>query len=258
MNLSLGQLQTYRFLFEELVKRDFKKKYKRTSLGMAWSMLMPLCTLGVMYVVFSHIFGRNVPHFAIYLFCGNVLYSWFSESTKLGMQSLVSNVAIFSKVPVPKVLFLLARNAQTLINFSLTLVVFFGFCLLSDVSVTWKYLLLVYPVFTLLMLNVGVGLALASFYFFFRDLDYIWSVFLQLLMYASAIFYSVKMLPEKMQALFAWNPIYAHIAYFRSIAIDGAIPGLTAHLVLLAWGVGAVAVGYLVYRHSDERFMYYV
>ena len=66
------------------------------------------------------------------------------------------------------------------------------------------------------------------------------------------------MMPAKMQALFAWNPIYAHIAYFRSIAIDGAIPGLTAHLVLLVWGIVAVAVGYLVYRHSDERFMYYV
>lgn len=249
---------SHRFLFEELVKRDFKKKYKRTVLGMGWSMLMPLCMLGVMYIVFSHIFGRHVPHFAIYLFCGNILYGWFSESTKLGMKSITSNASIFSKVPIPKVLFLLARNVQTLINFALTLVVFFAFCLLSDVTITWKYVLLVYPIFTLLLLNIGIGLALASFYVFFRDLDYLWSVFLQLLMYLSAIFYSIKMLPAKFQMFFAWNPIYRHISYFREITIDGVIPSLQTHLVLLVWGLIAIEVGLLVYRHNEERFMYYV
>lgn len=251
-------ISSHRFLFEELVKRDFKKKYKGTILGMGWSMLMPLCTLGVMYVVFSHIFGRGVPHFAIYLFCGNILYSWFSESTKLGMTSIFANASIFSKVPIPKVLFLLSRNVQTLINFALTLVVFFVFCLLSDVTITWKYLLLVYPIFTLLLLNIGVGLVLASYYVFFRDLDYLWAVFLQLLMYASAIFYSVKMLPAKLQMLLAWNPLYSHIAYFRDVTIDGVIPSLQAHLILLVWGLIALEVGLLVYRHSQERFMYYV
>ena len=90
-----GKLKEYQFLFEELVKRDFKKKYKRTILGMGWSMLMPLLTLLVMKLVFEQFFGRNIEHFTTYLFCGNLLFSWFSESTNHGMRSLYGNASIF-------------------------------------------------------------------------------------------------------------------------------------------------------------------
>ena len=120
-----GKLKQYQFLFEELVKRDFKKKYKRTILGMGWSMLMPLLTLLVMKLVFEQFFGRNIEHFTTYLFCGNLLFSWFSESTNHGMRSLYGNASIFTKVNVPKYLFLFAGSVQTVINFALTLVVFF-------------------------------------------------------------------------------------------------------------------------------------
>ena len=121
------KLKQYQFLFEELVKRDFKKKYKRTILGMGWSMLMPLLTLLVMKLVFEQFFGRNIEHFTTYLFCGNLLFSWFSESTNHGMRSLYGNASIFTKVNVPKYLFLFAGSVQTVINFALTLVVFFSF-----------------------------------------------------------------------------------------------------------------------------------
>ena len=92
----------YRFLFEELVKRDFKKKYKRTVLGMFWSVLSPLLMLLVMSLIFTHFFGRNIEHYTTYLFCGNLIYSYFSESTSQGMMSLVGNASIFTKVNIPK------------------------------------------------------------------------------------------------------------------------------------------------------------
>ena len=80
-------LKRRRFLFEELVKRDFKKKYKRTILGMGWSMLSPLLMLLVMKIVFEQFFGRTVPHYTTYLFCGLLMFNWFSESTNGGMRS---------------------------------------------------------------------------------------------------------------------------------------------------------------------------
>ena len=95
-------LKTHQYLFEELVKRDFKKKYKRTVLGMVWSLLSPLIMLLVMRLVFTQFFGRTTPHYTIYLFCGNLVYSFFSESTTQGMTSLLSNASIFTKVNVPK------------------------------------------------------------------------------------------------------------------------------------------------------------
>ena len=81
----------HRFLFTELVKRDFKKKYKRTYLGMLWSLLSPLLTLLVMRVVFTRFFGNNIEHYTIYLFCGNIVWAYFSDATNGGMSSLMDN-----------------------------------------------------------------------------------------------------------------------------------------------------------------------
>lgn len=124
----LEKFLKYRFMFEELVKRDFKQKYKRTVLGMAWSVLSPLLQLLVMRIVFTRFFGGHVEHYTTYLFCGNLVYSYFRESTNGGMNSLMSNARIFSKINVPKYMFLLSKNVSALINFGLTLCVFFAFC----------------------------------------------------------------------------------------------------------------------------------
>ena len=93
----LEKYKRHQFLFEELVKRDFKKKYKRTVLGMLWSVLSPLLTLLVMRLVFTQFFGRNTPHYTTYLFCGNLIFAFFNESTSQGMSSLMGNAAIFTK-----------------------------------------------------------------------------------------------------------------------------------------------------------------
>lgn len=247
-----------KFLFEELVKRDFKKKYKRTILGMGWSVLMPLLTLMVMKIVFENFFGRGMAHYTTYLFCGNLLFCWFSEATNAGMRSLYGNAAIFTKVNVPKYLFLFSGSVQTLINFALTLGVFFIFCAFDHVAFTWKFLLLAYPISMLLLFNVGIGLILSAFYVFFRDLDYLWGVFLQLLMYGSAIFYTVDKFPPKIQLVFALNPVYRHIAYFREVVLAGAVPSLETHLTLAGFALAAFLAGAFMYKHYNTRFLYYV
>ena len=254
----LAKLKKHKFLFEELVKRDFKRKYKGTVLGMGWSMLMPLLMLLVMKVVFENFFGRNIAHYTTYLFCGNLVYSWFAEATNLGMRSLVVNAGIFTKVDVPKYLFLLSGSVQTLINFSLTMLIFFLFCALDHITFTWKFLLLVYPVATLFLFNIGVGLILSALHVFFRDMDYIWRVFLQLLMYGSAIFYPVDSLSPRLQTVFAFNPVYRHIAYFREAVLDGAVPGWETHLTLLGVAALALLAGGWMYKRYNTKFLYYV
>ena len=207
----IDKLKRYQFLFEELVKRDFKKKYKRTVLGMAWSVLSPLLTLLVMRLVFTQFFGRNMEHYTIYLFCGNLVFSYFNESTTQGMQSLMTNASIFTKVNIPKYLFLFAKNVQTLINFGLTLGVFFIFCILDNITFTWKFICLLYPIACLVLFNVGVGLVLSALYVFFRDIQYLWSVFTMLLMYVSAIFYTIDGYSSLVRHLFLLNPVYLRI-----------------------------------------------
>ena len=254
----IEKLMRHRFLFEELVKRDFKKKYKRTVLGMAWSVLSPLLTLLVMRLVFTQFFGRNMEHYTIYLFCGNLVFSYFSESTGQGMQSLMGNAGIFTKVNVPKYMFLMSKNIQTLINFGLTLLVFFLFCILDGITFTWKFILLLYPIGCLVLFNIGVGLILSALFVFFRDIQYLWSVFTQLLMYMSAIFYTIDHYSYTVQCVFLVNPIYLFIRYFRKIVIEATIPTVWFHLLMLADVLIVLGVGCYMYKKYNTRFLYYV
>lgn len=253
-----AKLKQYQFLFEELVKRDFKKKYKRTVLGMAWSILSPLLTLLVMRLVFTQFFGRNTPHYTTFLFCGNLVFSYFNESTSQGMTSLMANASIFTKVNVPKYLFLLSKNIQTLLNFGLTLCVFFLFCVLDRITFTWKFILLLYPICCLVLFNIGVGLVLSALFVFFRDAQYLWSVFTQLLMYASAIFYNIDNYSQKVQNVFLLNPVYLFIRYFRKIVIEATIPTPQFHLLMLADTLVVLVMGCWIYKKYNTEFLYYV
>ena len=257
-NRYIQKLQKYRFLFEELVKRDFVKKYKRTVLGMAWSVLSPMLTLLVMRLVFTQFFGRTTPHYTTYLFCGNLVYSYFNESTTQGMTSLMSNSGIFTKVNVPKYLFLLSKNVQTLINFGLTLCVFFLFCILDRVTFTWKFVMLLYPICSLVLFNIGVGLILSALFVFFKDIQYLWSIFTMLLMYMSAIFYTIDRYPAAAQNLFLLNPVYLHINYFRKIVIDSVIPSPLYHLLMVFDVAVVVGIGCWMYKKYNTKFLYYV
>ena len=254
----MNRLKQYGFLFEELVKRDFKKKYKRTVLGMAWSLLSPLMMLLVMRLVFTQFFGQNMAHSTTYLFCGNLVFSYFNESTTQGMQSLTGNAAIFTKVNVPKYLFLFSKNVQTLINFCLTLCIFFLFCILDHITFTWRFICLLYPICMLVLFNIGVGLVLSALFVFFRDVQYLWTIFTQLLMYLSAVFYSIEHYSYQVQCLFLANPIYLFIRYFRKIVIDAAVPSVWFHLLMLGDVLVVLGLGCWMYKKFNTRFLYYV
>lgn len=254
----INRLRQYRFLFEELVKRDFKKKYKRTVLGMGWSLLSPLLTLLVMKLVFTQFFGRATPHYTIYLFCGNLVFSYFSEATKSGMQALMDNAKIFSKVAVPKYLFLFSKNVQTLISFLLTLVIFFVFVAIDGLSFTWKFILLLYPICCLVLFNIGVGLILSALFIFFRDVKYLYDVLIKLLSYLSAIFYTIDNYSYQVQCLFLVNPVYLFIRYFRKIVIESTVPTVWFHLLMAADVAVVLGIGCWMYKKYNTKFLYYV
>ena len=252
------KLKKHQFLFEELVKRDFKQKYKRTALGMVWSILSPLMTLFIMKIVFTQFFGRSTPNYTTYLFSGNLVMAYFKESTKGGMGSLTSNAKIFSKVNVPKYMFVLSKNVSALCNFGLTLTVYFLFCAMDNIKFGLHMLTLIYPILCLLMFNIGIGLILSAMYLFFRDTRYLYDVFLTLLTYMSAIFYTVDNYPLVIQNIFLLNPVYCYIKYFRVVVINGTVPSLSYHLLCAFYAVTAIAVGAYVYKKNNHKFLYYV
>jgi ABC-2 type transport system permease protein len=254
----ITKIKQNQFLFTELVKRDFTKKYKRTILGMAWSILSPLMNLLIMWLVFSNFFGNNVDHYAIYLFAGQLVFSYFTDATNLGMNSLVSNAGIFTKINVPKYLFLLSQNVSSLINFGLTLLIFFTFVAIDGIPFTWKFILLLYPVCCLIVFNLGLGLILSALFVFFRDMQYLWGILTQLIMWMSAIFYTIDSYSYTVQCAFLLNPLYLYIRYFRKIVIDGEIPTLQFHLLAAFYALVALAIGAYMYKKNNHEFLYYV
>lgn len=254
----VSKLKKNQFLFEELIKRDFKQKYKRTVFGMAWSVLSPLMQLLVMRLVFTNFFGHRIAHYTTYLFCGNLVYSYFNEATHGGMNSLMANAGIFTKVNVPKYLFLLSRNLSSIINFALTLFVFFVFVAIDGISFSFRFFVLIYPIVCILVFNIGVGLILSALFVFFRDISYLYDIFTQLLMYMSAIFYTVDGYSTNVQRLFLCNPVYCYIKYFRIVVIEGNIPTLQFHLLCAFYALLFLAIGSLFYKKFNHRFLYYV
>lgn len=254
----IKKIKQYRFLFEELVKRDFTKKYKRTILGIVWSVLGPLMTLLIMALIFTQFFGRDTPHYIIYLFCGNLIFGFFKESTSMGMTSLYDNSSIFSKINVPKYMFLLSKNVSSVINFGINLLILFVFVAIDGLPFSWKYIMLLYPILCLIAFNLGTGLILSAMYMMFRDVKYLYDIFVVMLMYLSAIMYNISAYPQKIQYLFYLNPIYVYIRYFRKIIIEDSIPQLSFHLLAAAYALIVLVIGMVVYKRKNYKFLYYI
>lgn len=250
-----------KFLFEELVQRDFNQKYKRTILGMGWSILSPLLHLLVMKVVFTQFFGRgkNSLYYTTYLFSGNIMMSFYKEATKNGMSSLFKERKILQKINVPKYLFLLSKNVSALVNFLLTLVVFFVFCFFDGIKFGPHMVLILYPISTLLVMNIGIGMILSALYVFFRDIQYLYEVFMTLLGYLSAIFYHVEDFNNIMvQRAFLLNPVYVMIKYVRLVVIDCTVPSFEYHVLCAFYALFYLGIGVWIYKRYNHEFVYYL
>ena len=254
---TISRLKGNGFLFEQLVKRDFTHKYKRTVFGMAWSVILPLLQLFIMKMVFTRLLNRNMPHFTIYLLAGNIVMNYYKDATNGGMTCLLLNSSIISKINVPKYLFLLSKNVSALMNFGLTLIVFFVFCVIDKIQFGWHFFAIIYPIICLILLNIGVGMILSALYVFFRDMSYLYSVFLMLLTYVSAIFYDIERFTPEQQRLFLFNPVYVVIKYIRTVVIDGMIPSFNYHLLCALYPAIFLIIGAVIYKLNNNKFIYY-
>lgn len=252
------KLKKHQFLFEELVKRDFKKKYKRTILGVVWSLISPLMQLLVMSIVFTHFFGRDKPHYTIYLFAGNLTYAFFRDSTYGGMSSLMSNAGIITKINLPKYMFLLSKNVASLINFGITFVIFLVFAAADGVPFSPRFVALLYPIVCLIIFNIGCGFILSALFVIFKDIQYLYDIFVLMLNYLSAIFYYTDTYSPRVQQMFYANPLYVYITYVRCIVLDGYIPGWKTHFLCFAYAAAALMIGALIYKKYNYKFLYYM
>lgn len=245
----------FRFLLVELVKKGIKLKYRRSYLGIIWTLLEPLMTMMVLCLVFGTFFGKDDPTFPVYVLTGRLLYSFFSTGTKTAMRSVRQNAAMIKKVYVPKYMYPLSTVIYEYIIFLISLVVLFGVAVVLKVKPTIYLLQAIVPLTLIFILVLGVGMILSTIAVFFRDMEYIWGVALMLIMYTCAIFYQ----PERVIGtgngwVFMINPLYSIIAIFRN-AVYGQ-PMELYHLCYAAiFSVGALIVGIVLFIKKQDDFI---
>lgn len=245
----------YRFLLSELVKKGIKLKYRRSYLGIIWSLLEPLLTMIVLTIVFGTLFGNNTKEFPIYILTGRLLYSFFSTATKTSLSSIRKNSAMIKKVYVPKYLYTLSTVLYNYIIFLISLVVLAVVSIFLGVYPTIYTLQALVPLVLLLVLSYGCGMILATVGVFFRDMEYIWSVALMIVMYTCAIFYY----PEKLlNSGFDWilecNPLYCIIDIFRA-SIFGQPMDMRNLIYATVFSFASLVIGLVCFKKKQDEFI---
>ncbi len=254
----LGDLKQYWFVISELTGREVKRRYARSYLGIVWSVLSPLLYMLVMTIIFSTMFKRDIENFPIYYLTGHLLYSMFGNITNGTMTVLVDNKNMLLRVKVPKNVFILSRCYTGIINYLYSLIAYIPLVIIigGRVSIT----MLLYPIVAIMcsLLSMGMGYILSVLYVFFADIKYLYSVFLTLLMYMSALFYPVEMVPVPVQLVIKNNPIYclSHIAHQCMAYAKVAEPEYWIKSVL--WSVSMFLLGYLIFRQKENEVMQFV
>jgi ABC-2 type transport system permease protein len=198
-----------RAILREMVVTDFKVRYQGSILGYLWSLLKPLFMFAIIYVVFTSVFslGKEVPHYPIYLLLGIVLWSFFTEATSIGLNSITSSGDIIRKISIPRYLIVVASSVSAMINLGLNLLVVITLALINGVDIRWDWLLLPLVVIELYIFAQAVAFFLAALNVKFRDTGYIWEIVLQAGFYVTPIIYPLSLVPEQFQKLILLNPV---------------------------------------------------
>ena len=248
----------YSFLVQQLVSRDFKTKYKRSVLGMAWSLLNPLLTMCVQYIVFSTLFKNNIPNYPVYLLTGIVFMNFFNEAVSMCMTSITGNASLIKKVYMPKYIYPVSRVMSSLVNFVFAIIPLFLVMAVTHTAFHPSLLLLLFDVMCMLGFIIGMGLLLTTAMTFFQDTQFLWGVVSMMWMYLTPVFYPESIIPEKMLTLYHMNPMYQYITFARVCIIDGVSPDPTAYLwCLLSAGI-VLMLGILVFKREQDKFVLYL
>ena len=263
----LINFKKYSFLMKQLVLRDFKVKYKRSVLGIVWSLLYPILMMAVMAIVFSQMFKFIVEgiNYLVYLMTGLIMFNYFSEASNAAMTSVVSNFSLINKVYIPKYIFPISKCLFVGINFLLTLIPWLGIILLSYVGlgeytchININYLFLPYIFICLILFTIGMGLLLSCVSVFLRDIIYIYGIIITIWNYLTPVFYSVEILPKNLQSLMNFNPLYQFLNSAREIVLYGNAPSISGLVTLGLIALGSLLIGGLFFKKNQNKFIYYI
>lgn len=256
-----------KFILKQLVTKDFKIKYRRSVLGVAWSVLNPLLMMVVMSIVFSTIFGQSrngsiTPEmYPLYLIVGNITFSVMSESTNQALMSIIWASSLLKKVKVHRWVFPVQKVLFSLVNFSFSLVAVALVMLFFRVVPTWHLILLPVCLLLLMCFCMGLGMMLSALAVFFRDVMHLWTVVITAWMYLTPIFWTtdcISQMAHWIQVLVVVNPMYNYLQFMRDIFLFNTVPSALTFGLCVAWAILALAIGYTVFHKTEHKFILYI
>ncbi|WP_213471260.1 ABC transporter permease [Paenibacillus dendritiformis] len=252
---TINVYRKYGFLLSQLVKRDFKTKYRRSFLGIIWSLLNPLCISIVQYMVFSSLFRFDISNYSVYLLSGIVMFNYLTEATTQSMTCIIQNASLINKVYIPKYIYPLSRVLSTGVNFLFSLLALYIVIIASGMSVTYAHISILYVLACMFVFILGLSLLLASLMVFFRDTQFLYGVALTIWTYLTPIFYPESILPPHMLALLGFNPMYHFIRFMRFIILYNGIPDFKAWIYCAVFALLSLLLGMYVFKRTQNKFI---
>ncbi len=271
MNSFIREFKKHSFLLQYLIAKDFKVKYRRSVLGMAWSVLNPLFMMIIVSAVFSVVIRVDIGAYSypMYVILGQTMFTFLSDATTSSMQSILSASALIKKVYIPKYIFPLEKVGFAFVNFFVSMVAVVLVGCFEGVGISWHLLLtpLLFVLFAFFCL--GIGLALSALSVFFRDTLHIHSIILTAWMYLTPIFYNLDSLVALKNGnavwwkallirVFEYNPMYQYINAFRNMVLFHCAPTLTEIGLCLGYAVLTLIIGILIFKKSQDKFILYI
>lgn len=247
-------LEKNKFLLLEIIKKNFASKYKDSVLGIMWSVLKPLLVMILMTIIFSTIFSNKIENFPVYMLSGKCLYDFFTGATGVCMNSIKGNQNILTKTAAPKEIFVLGGVISEFLNFSITLVILFLVMIVTNAPFYFdKIFLSIIPIGSLVILVTGLGLILAIASVYYTDIVHLWGVVTLMVMYASAIFYPMDIIPEPYHQVMILNPVYWTIDQFRSLIMYNVIPDSMYIFNSILLSMIVLVVGIIVFKKFEKK-----
>lgn len=253
----LRDLRRYGYLLKQLVRRDILTRYKRSVLGVAWTMLNPLGTMLILSFVFSNLFKAE-QFYPVYVLTGLLTWNFFAQGTNAAMSGLLWGGSLMKQIYVPRTIFGLSAIGTALVNLLLSLVPLLFVILISGAPLYWTWIFLPVAILLLFSFTLGFGLIISTLAIYYPDVAEMYQVVLSAWFYLTPIVYPESIIPEHLRWFFQINPLYHMVKLFRLPIRDGIIPPLADIWRAALWGLGMLIVGWLIFTSKSDEYAYRV
>lgn len=255
MSSYIQNFKKYRPLLTELVARDIKNKYRKSVLGVLWTVLNPLFMMIILAIVFSNLFKFDIENYPVYILSGQVVYNFYNESTSTAMSSIIDNASLLKKVYIPKYMFVLSRILSSMINVLASHCALIIVMFATGVEMHWTVVLFPIPLILLMVFSFGLGLLLATVAVKFRDIMHLYAVFTTGLLYLTPVIYALSLLPPALYTIVRINPITNYLMIYRDVMLNGILPDPLQIVIAAVEAVVMLFLGVWLFAKKQDNFI---